>query len=92
VKGIIIAILVVRRVVVADVWHFFWVTVFSATAIILGILSVEWMVIKNSGNGNIDICSYQGFTASMPGGVILSFVITFSLSISKTYVLKSRLS
>jgi phosphate/sulfate permease len=91
-KDIIIAIFVVGHVVVADAWHFFWVTAFSATAIILDILSVEWMVIKNSGNGNIDICPYQGFTASMSGDVILSFVITFSLSISKTHVLKSRFS
>ncbi|MCZ9313574.1 MAG: inorganic phosphate transporter [Methanocorpusculum sp.] len=84
--GIIIAILIAAGFVTADAELPMWVIVLSALAIALGLLSGGWKVIKKMGTGITRIRPYQGFSASMSGGMVLSFMTMFGVPVSTTHV------
>ncbi len=84
--GIIIAILISAGLVTADAELPLWVIVLSALAISLGILSGGWKVIKKMGTGITRIRPYQGFSAAMSGGLVLSFMTMFGVPVSTTHV------
>lgn len=84
--GIIFAILVSTGVVAADAELPLWVIITSALAIALGILSGGWKVIKKMGSGITRIMPYQGFSASISGGAVLSFMTMFGVPVSTTHV------
>ena len=84
--GIIIAILIAAGFVTADAELPMWVIVLSALAIALGLLSGGWKVIKKMGMGITHIRPYQGFSASMSGGMVLSFMTMFGVPVSTTHV------
>ncbi|HJJ92482.1 MAG TPA: inorganic phosphate transporter [Methanocorpusculum sp.] len=84
--GIIIAILIAAGIVTTDAELPMWVIVLSAVAISLGLLSGGWKVIKKMGTGITRIRSYQGFSASMSGGMVLSFMTMFGVPVSTTHI------
>ncbi|HJJ96232.1 MAG TPA: inorganic phosphate transporter [Methanocorpusculum sp.] len=84
--GIIIAILIAAGFVTADAELPMWVIVLSALAIALGLLSDGWKVIKKMGTGITRIRPYQGFSASMSGGMVLSFMTMFGVPVLTTHV------
>ncbi|MDV0442830.1 inorganic phosphate transporter [Methanorbis rubei] len=84
--GIIMAILIAAGIIAADGELPLWVIILSAVAISLGILSGGWKVIKKMGTGITKIQPYQGFSASMSGGLVLSFMTMFGVPVSTTHV------
>ena len=83
--GIIFAILVSAGVLGADAELPLWVILTSALAITLGILSGGWKVIKKLGSGITRIMPYQGFSAAVSGGAVLSFMTMFGVPVSTTH-------
>lgn len=83
--GIIFAILVAAGFVGAEGELPMWVILTSALAITLGILSGGWKVIKKLGSGITRIMPYQGFSAAMSGGMVLSFMTMFGVPVSTTH-------
>lgn len=83
--GIIFAILVSAGVCGADAELPLWVILTSALAITLGILSGGWKVIKKLGSGITRIMPYQGFSAAVSGGAVLSFMTMFGVPVSTTH-------
>ncbi|HJJ98671.1 MAG TPA: inorganic phosphate transporter [Methanocorpusculum sp.] len=84
--GIILAILLAGGFVAKDAVLPLWVVVLSALAITLGLLSGGWKIIKKLGTGITRILPYQGFSASMSSGLILSLMTIFGISVSTTHV------
>ncbi|MDO5846563.1 MAG: anion permease [Methanocorpusculum sp.] len=84
--GIIFAILVSTGILTAESELPLWVILASALAISLGILSGGWKVIKKMGTGITRIMPYQGFSASVSGGAVLSFMTMFGVPVSTTHV------
>ena len=62
-----------------------WVILTSALAITLGILSGGWKVVKKLGSGITRIMPYQGFSAAVSGGAVLSFMTMFGVPVSTTH-------
>lgn len=62
-----------------------WVILTSALAITLGILSGGWKVVKKVGSGITRIMPYQGFSAAVSGGAVLSFMTMFGVPVSTTH-------
>lgn len=83
--GIIFAILVSAGVCGADAELPLWVILTSALAITLGIFSGGWKVIKKLGSGITRIMPYQGFSAAVSGGAVLSFMTMFGVPVSTTH-------
>lgn len=83
--GIIFAILVSAGVLGADAELPMWVILTSALAITLGILSGGWKVVKKLGSGITRIMPYQGFSAAVSGGAVLSFMTMFGVPVSTTH-------
>lgn len=83
--GIIFAILVSTGLLAADGELPLWVILTSALAITLGILSGGWKVVKKLGSGITRIMPYQGFSAAMSGGAVLSFMTMFGVPVSTTH-------
>lgn len=83
--GIIFAILVSAGLVTSGSELPLWVVLASAGAISLGILSGGWKVIKKVGSGITRIMPYQGFSAAMSGGAVLSFMTMFGVPVSTTH-------
>ncbi len=84
--GIIMAILIAGGFIASNGELPLWVIVLSALAISLGILSGGWKVIKKMGSGITKIRPYQGFSASISGGLVLSFMTMFGVPVSTTHV------
>lgn len=84
--GVIIAILISAGLATSDAELPLWVILLSALAISLGLLSGGWKVIKKMGSGITQIRPYQGFSASISGGMVLSFMTTFGVPVSTTHV------
>jgi PiT family inorganic phosphate transporter len=84
--GIILAILIAAGFAGSEADVPSWVLVLSAAALALGILSGGWKVIKKMGTGITRILPYQGFSAAMSGGLVLSFMTTFGVPVSTTHV------
>ncbi len=83
--GIIFAILVSTGIVAANGELPLWVILTSAIAIALGILSGGWKVVKKLGSGITRIMPYQGFSATMSAGAVLSFMTLFGVPVSTTH-------
>jgi len=64
----------------------FWVILVSALAISIGLLSGGWKVIRNLGSGITKILPYQGFSASLAAGSVLSFMVSFGVPVSSTHL------
>lgn len=58
----------------------------SAIAIFLGLLSNDRKVIEKMGTGITRILPYHGFSASISGGMVLSFMAMFGVPVSTTHV------
>ena len=63
-----------------------WVILLSSLAISIGLLSGGWKVIKKVGTGITRLLPYQGFSAALSGGVVLSFMTSFGVPVSTTHV------
>ena len=64
----------------------FWVILISALAITVGLLSGGWKVIRSLGSGITRIRPYQGFSASLAAGSVLSFMVSFGVPVSSTHL------
>lgn len=84
--GIIFAILISAGLIGAEDALPWWVIILSALAIALGILSGGWKVIKKMGTGITKLMPYQGFSATVSGGLVLSFMTMFGVPVSTTHV------
>ncbi|MDO5844348.1 MAG: inorganic phosphate transporter [Methanocorpusculum sp.] len=84
--GIIFAILLSVGLIGAEDALPWWVIILSAVAISAGILSGGWKVIKKMGMDITKLVPYQGFSASVSGGLVLSFMTTFGVPVSTTHV------
>jgi PiT family inorganic phosphate transporter len=69
----------------------FWVTAASAAAIGLGTLFGGWDVIERVAIKITRIRPYQGFSASVSGGMVLSAVITAGVPVSTTHVINGTI-
>ena len=83
--GIIMAILIAGGFIASNGELPLWVIVLSALAISLGILVRGWKVIKKTGSGLTRIRPYQGFSAAIPGALVLSFMTRFGVPLSTTH-------
>jgi PiT family inorganic phosphate transporter len=68
-----------------------WVTAASAVAIGLGTLFGGWDVIERVAKKITRIRPYQGFSATVSGGIILSAVITAGVPVSTTHVINGTI-
>ncbi len=84
--GIIFAILLSTGLAVSSGELPLWVVLLSGFAIAAGILSGGWRVIKKMGMGITRILPYQGFSAAVSGGAVLSFMTSFGVPVSTTHV------
>ncbi len=84
--GIILAILISTGLVASNGELPLWVILLSGFAIAAGILSGGWRVIKKMGTGITKILPYQGFSAAVSGGAVLSFMTSFGVPVSTTHV------
>ena len=64
----------------------FWVILVSALAITAGLLSGGWKVIRSLGSGITRLRPYQGFSASLAAGSVLSFMVSFGVPVSSTHL------
>ncbi|HJJ42812.1 MAG TPA: inorganic phosphate transporter [Methanocorpusculum sp.] len=84
--GIIFAILISTGFATSSGELPLWVILLSGFAIAAGILSGGWKVIKKMGSGITRIQPYQGFSAAVSGGIVLSFMTSFGVPVSTTHV------
>jgi PiT family inorganic phosphate transporter len=84
--GIILAILISTGLVASNGELPLWVILLSGFAIAAGIMSGGWRVIKKMGSGITRILPYQGFSAAVSGGAVLSFMTSFGVPVSTTHV------
>ncbi|HJJ48159.1 MAG TPA: inorganic phosphate transporter [Methanocorpusculum sp.] len=84
--GIIFAILVSGGLVSATSELPLWVIVTSAFAITMGMFSGGLKVIKKVGSGITRIMPYQGFSATMTGGLVLTLMTACGIPVSTTHV------
>ncbi len=84
--GIILAILISTGLAASNSELPLWVILLSGFAIAAGILSGGWRVIKKMGSGITRIQPYQGFSAAISGGAVLSFMTSFGVPVSTTHV------
>jgi PiT family inorganic phosphate transporter len=84
--GIILAILISTGLAASNSELPLWVILLSGFAIAAGILSGGWRVIKKMGSGITRIQPYQGFSAAVSGGAVLSFMTSFGVPVSTTHV------
>lgn len=77
--GIIFAILISTGFATSSGELPLWVILLSGFAIAAGILSGGWKVIKKMGSGITRIQPYQGFSAAVSGGIVLSFMTSFGV-------------
>ena len=84
--GIIFAILVSGGFVTAGSELPMWVIVTSALAITIGMFSGGWKVIRKVGSGITRIMPYQGFSATMTGGLVLTLMTACGIPVSTTHV------
>lgn len=84
--GIIFAILISTGLATSSGELPLWVILLSGFAIAIGILSGGWKVIKKMGSGITRIQPYQGFSAAVSGGIVLSFMTSFGVPVSTTHV------
>jgi PiT family inorganic phosphate transporter len=68
-----------------------WVTASSAAAISLGTLFGGWNVIERVATRITRIRPYQGFSAALSGGFVLSAVITAGVPVSTTHVINGTI-
>ncbi|MDD1678045.1 MAG: inorganic phosphate transporter [Methanomicrobiales archaeon] len=68
-----------------------WVTAASAAAIGLGTLFGGWGVIERVAKKITRIRPYQGFSATISGGMVLSAVITAGIPVSTTHVINGTI-
>jgi PiT family inorganic phosphate transporter len=69
----------------------FWVTAVSAAAIGLGTLFGGWNVIERVATKITRIRPYQGFSAAISGGLVLSAVINAGVPVSTTHVINGTI-
>jgi PiT family inorganic phosphate transporter len=88
--GIITALLVAEGLVPTFAVPF-WVTALSAAAIGLGTLFGGWDVIERLAKKITKIRPYQGFSASVSGGIILASMTSAGVPVSSTYVISGAI-
>ena len=84
--GIIFAILLSVGIIGVGSDVPMWVILLSSLAIAVGLLSGGWKVIKKVGSGITRLLPYQGFSAAISGGAVLSFMTSFGVPVSTTHV------
>ncbi len=88
--GIITALLLAEGLVPAFTVPL-WVTAISAAAIGLGTLFGGWDVIERLAKKITRIRSYQGFSASASGGLVLASMTSAGVPVSSTYVISGTI-
>jgi len=84
--GVIFAILLSVGIIGVGADVPIWVILLSSLAISVGLLSGGWKVIKKVGTGITRLMPYQGFSAALSGGLVLSFMTSFGVPVSTTHV------
>ncbi len=84
--GVIFAILLSVGIIGVGADVPLWVILLSSLAISVGLLSGGWKVIKKVGTGITRLMPYQGFSAALSGGLVLSFMTSFGVPVSTTHV------
>jgi PiT family inorganic phosphate transporter len=83
----IITALLIAEGMISEFTVPFWVTAVSAAAISLGTLFGGWNVVERVAKKITRIRPYQGFSASVSSGLVLSAVITAGVPVSTTHVI-----
>ncbi|HJJ55090.1 MAG TPA: inorganic phosphate transporter, partial [Methanocorpusculum sp.] len=84
--GIIYALLISVGLVGAGEDIPFWVIAVSAVAIMVGLFMAVKKVLRRVGSGITHLTPYQGFSASLAAGTVLSFMVSFGVPVSSTHL------